>query len=129
MSRAGLPKKIFSVEVQRVGGHLETYGCRSDCFDPSHPSRNLAMPEFIRPPALSPRQEQLCSLIERLTAANGYPPSLREVSAAMNVHHTRVAQLAVTTQAKGYLTRTPGIARSWRVVRPDTSKATSKRGR
>lgn len=77
---------------------------------------------FVPAPALSPRQRQLCETIERLTAANGYPPSVREAAVAMGVHPSRVAQLAASTRAKGHLAHNPKVARSWRVVKPATSK-------
>jgi SOS-response transcriptional repressor LexA len=87
------------------------------------------MTGFIPAPALSPRQKQLIETIERMTADRGFPPTLVECAAAMGLHPSRIHQLASTTERKGWLCREPKIARSWRVVRPDTSKATSKRGR
>lgn len=79
---------------------------------------------------LSPRQRQLCETIDRLTKQKGYAPSMREAADAMGVHPSRVAQLAASTQAKGYLVRDPKAARSWRVVEPAApTKAPSKRDR
>lgn len=77
---------------------------------------------------LSPRQRQLVATIERLTADRGFPPSLAEAAVAMGVHPSRIHQLALTTERKGYLTREPKVARSWRVVKP-AAPATRKHGR
>lgn len=70
---------------------------------------------------LSPRQRQLVETIERLTAARGWPPTMAEAAAAMNVHRSRVQQLAQSAAAKGWLVREPRAARSWRVIRPPVS--------
>ena len=72
-------------------------------------------------PLLSARQKQLCQTIEKLTAArHGVPPSVREVAAEMRLHPSRIGQLAATTAMKGALVREPRVARSWRVVKPET---------
>ncbi len=70
------------------------------------------------PSRLSRRQQQLIETVERLTRERGFPPTLREAAAAMGVCFSRVGQLARTAQAKGAMTREPGAARSWRVVKP-----------
>jgi len=76
--------------------------------------------KFPRPPLLSRRQQELCDVIERLAAKRGgIAPSVREVAVEMNLHPSRIAQLAATTAAKGRLVREPRVARAWRVVRPD----------
>lgn len=84
------------------------------------------MATSIPVPRLSPRQRQLCEVIQALTVAKGYPPSLREAAEVMGLHTSRVAQLANTTARKGAITRDPRVARSWRVVKPE---APAKRGR
>jgi repressor LexA len=73
---------------------------------------------------LSKRQEQLCRTIETLTADRGFPPSVREIAAAMGVHASRAAQLVRTAEARGAVAREPRVARSLRVT-----QAASKRGR
>lgn len=78
------------------------------------------MPPFI-PRMLSPRQRQLVCTIEQLTRERGFPPSMKEVAAVMNVHTSRISQLAAETAWKGAITRTPGCSRSWRVVAPASS--------
>ncbi|NCX99804.1 MAG: hypothetical protein EBX35_14810 [Planctomycetia bacterium] len=62
------------------------------------------MTKFVAPHPLSPRQRQLCDVIERLTADRGFPPTLAECATAVK---------------KGWLLREPKVARSWRVTRPD----------
>lgn len=76
------------------------------------------MPMFIAPPLLSKRQSQLIEAIQRFEAANGYRPSVREVARVMGLAPSRIQQLASSTEAKGALVRVPGVARSWRVVKP-----------
>lgn len=80
----------------------------------------------LQVPKLSARQAQLCATVTQLTEAKGYPPTLVEVAAAMRLHPSRVHQLLRTTEAKGFIARTPRCARSMRVVRHEAS---TKRGR
>ncbi len=74
---------------------------------------------------LSARQRELCDVVTRLTEARGFPPSCREIAAAMGVHFSRAAQLMKSTAAKGSVTFEPGVARSIRVIRPPEAKAKS----
>lgn len=74
---------------------------------------------FIPAPLLSPRQAQLVATIEALTASRGFSPSVRELAAAMNISVARAAQLVASTEAKGALTREPGVARSLRIAKPE----------
>lgn len=76
------------------------------------------MTTFIPAPLLSKRQSQLLEAIERFEAANGYKPSMREVSRVMGLAPSRIQQLASSTEAKGCLVRVPGVARSWQIVKP-----------
>ena len=82
------------------------------------------MTKFVAPHPLSPRQRQLCDVIERLTADRGFPPTLAECAAVMKVHPSRAAQIATSTVKKGWLLREPKVARSWRVTRPDVKADT-----
>lgn len=75
------------------------------------------MPAVATAP-LSPRQRQLCEVIEQLTRERGYPPSMAEAAAAMRLHVSRISQLARATAEKGAIARSPGCSRSWRVVAP-----------
>lgn len=74
---------------------------------------------YVKPPLLSARQQQLVRCIQQLTAArDGLPPSIREIASAMQVHPSRVQQLARSTQAKGAISRDARTARSWRILLP-----------
>jgi repressor LexA len=78
---------------------------------------------------LSPRQSELCATIDRLAKVKGYSPSLQEVADEMGIAVSGVFHLARSTEQKGALTRVPGVARSWRVVKPASpTKAGPKRG-
>lgn len=72
---------------------------------------------------LSPRQRQLIATVERLTADRGFPPTLAEAARDMGIHPSRVHQLAISTERKGFLAREPRVARSWRVVKPAVAAA------
>lgn len=78
---------------------------------------------------LSPRQAQLCETINRLAKSKGYPPSLQEVADEVGLAVSRVFQLTRSTERRGALARTPGIARSWRVVKPAKPTKSEKRDR
>ena len=71
-------------------------------------------------PSLSPRQRQLIEVVERLTSDHGYPPSCREIGAAMGVHHSRAHQLIAAAAARGAIVRDPGKTRSVRVLHRPT---------
>ena len=64
------------------------------------------------------RQRQLLHAVEQMTEANGYSPTLRELAKAMSVSLTWVAILMESCEQKGLIARVPGIARTWRVIRP-----------
>lgn len=80
------------------------------------------MPTFIPAPLLSKRQSQLIEAIERFETDRGYKPSVREIARVMGLAPSRIQQLAATTEAKGALVRVPGVARSWRVVKPQPKR-------
>lgn len=75
---------------------------------------------FVPCPLLSRRQQQLVAAVERLTAARGFAPSLRELADELNVHPSRIGQLVASTAAKGRIAHVPRVARSLRVI-PDRS--------
>ena len=62
------------------------------------------------------RQQQLLDAVEQMTAANGYPPTMRELATAMAVSLTRIAQLMAACEQQGFITKVPGISRTYRVV-------------
>jgi SOS-response transcriptional repressor LexA len=94
-----------------------------------NPIGDITMPtSFMNAGSLTDRQAQLCATIDRLATERGYPPSMSEVADEMRFSISRIAELARSAERKGALTRAPGIARSWRVVKPE-AKATTKRSR
>ncbi len=62
------------------------------------------------------RQRQLLDAVERMTEANGFAPTLRELAKAMAVSLTRIAQLMAACEEQGLIRRMPGICRSCRVI-------------
>jgi hypothetical protein len=84
---------------------------------------------WISPPLLSRRQEALVAAVERLTAARGFAPSLRELADELRVHPSRIGQLVASTAAKGRISHVPRVARSLRVIPPTDRRSTpSTRG-
>jgi len=63
------------------------------------------------------RQQQLLDAVKRMTEANGFAPTLRELAKAMAVSLTRIAQLMAACEEQGLIRKVPGICRSYRVVR------------
>ena len=63
------------------------------------------------------RQQQLLDAVEQMTEANGYPPTMRELATAMAVSLTRIAQLMAACEEQGFITKVPGISRTYRVIR------------
>jgi len=63
------------------------------------------------------RLRQILDAVEQMTAATGYPPTMRELARAMAVSLTRVAQLMAVCEQQGLISKVPGICRSYRVVR------------
>jgi len=62
------------------------------------------------------RQRQLLDAVERMTEANGFAPTLRELATAMELSLTRIAQLMESCQEQGLISGSSGIARTWRVI-------------
>lgn len=85
-------------------------------------TRSTRTAMYIRPPLLSERQRQFCDVVEALTRTRGFAPTVRETARAMGLTVGRVHDLAKTTAAKGCLERVPRAARSWRVIRPSTTR-------
>lgn len=73
--------------------------------------------------ALSARQRQVLDLIRQALATRGYPPSLRELAAALGARqHCSARRHVIALVAKGYLARDAG-ARSLRVLDPPCAPA------
>jgi SOS-response transcriptional repressor LexA len=64
------------------------------------------------------RQRQLLDTVEQMTEAKQYPPTLRELAKSMSVSLSRIAQLMAACEEQGLIRKVPGIARTWRVIRP-----------
>lgn len=72
---------------------------------------------------MKPRHQQLLAAIRDLTDACGYRPTMRELSAAMGLSLGRVHQLVAACEREGLIARKPGIARTYRAAREETSHA------
>ncbi len=69
---------------------------------------------------LTARQYQVISALRRLTASNGYQPSLRELGAALDPPVTQtnaVSDHLKALERKGWIKRTPGRARGIEVLK------------
>ncbi len=62
------------------------------------------------------RMHDLARAVEKLTRSEGYPPTLREVAAAIGVNTPRAHQLAHRARERGLLTFRDGSPRTLRVV-------------
>ena len=56
-------------------------------------------------PQLTPKQRQFLDYFQRVTAAEGAPPSLRRAARDLGVSHTAVAQSLKVLESKGYVKR------------------------
>lgn len=67
---------------------------------------------------LPPRQQQVLAFIADFTAGNGYPPSLREISAHLGVTgNTTVLSHLEALERKGYIRRDAGNSRGIVLIR------------
>lgn len=71
----------------------------------------------IVPKPLTPRQEQLCEALDRLTRKQGYSPSIAELATELGVGHSRCHSLLRALLLKGAVACAPGVARSWRLAK------------
>ncbi|MCZ4123485.1 hypothetical protein [Streptomyces sp. H39-S7] len=71
------------------------------------------------PRYLTDRQEQIAKVIVEWTDLYGYPPSVREIGAAVGLRSpATVAHHLQIMESMGVLTRVPGRHRSYQVHRP-----------
>lgn len=87
-------------------------------------------PPGIRPDkfGLTERQAAIIAFIEREVARRGYPPSMREIGAAVKLASTSsVAHQLMALERKGFLYRDPHRPRAYRVRRIDTGTDTAPR--
>jgi SOS-response transcriptional repressor LexA len=65
---------------------------------------------------MPPRERDLVAAVARLTARNGWPPSIKELAAEIAVSTSRVKQLVSRCVDRQALHRQPGQARGLRVL-------------
>ena len=72
--------------------------------------------------ALTDRQREVLAAIEQYIRAYGYPPSFRELGALMGVTSTNaVEDVLAALERRGYIRRTPRIARGIVIVKGATA--------
>jgi repressor LexA len=77
---------------------------------------------------LTERQESIVGFLTSYTADKGYTPSMREVADFLGgVSTNAVEGHYKALETKGYIARTPRIARSLRILKPLPPKGKSKR--
>jgi repressor LexA len=75
--------------------------------------------------ALSERQKRMMNFITRFSVEHGYPPTIREIGAAVGIPSTSVVNYNLNVlQREGYLTRSPDVSRGISIVEleRDTTK-------
>lgn len=76
---------------------------------------------------LTDRQDSIYRFLHSYTAEKGYTPSMRDVANFLGgVSTNAVEGHYKALEAKGYITRTPRIARSLRLVKPLTPSGKAK---
>jgi repressor LexA len=69
---------------------------------------------------LSDRQKRILTFISQFAAERGYPPTIREIGAAVGIPSTSVVNYNLNVlQREGYLTRSPDVSRGISVVEPE----------
>lgn len=61
------------------------------------------------------RREEVLQIIRSHVAANGYPPTVREIAAALNVGHSTAQRAILELIAEGKIERQGGAARGLKV--------------
>ena len=66
---------------------------------------------------LSERQENILKFIGQFSAENGYPPTIREIGAAVDIPSTSVVNYNLNVlKREGYLNRSPDVSRGITLV-------------
>lgn len=81
------------------------------------------MPPTEKP--LTPRQSDFISAIQELSR-QGFPPSLSEIAARLEISLTRTAALGRECEERGAARHEPRIPRSWRIVSPARGRQRSR---
>ena len=72
---------------------------------------------------LTGRQRVVLEEVARLTAANGWPPTIRELGEALGISSTNgVRRHLEVLERKGFITREPGTARGLKVIKETESE-------
>jgi repressor LexA len=80
-------------------------------------ARELAMTE-----GLSVRQKGILDFVQEFLKENGYPPTIREIGAAMGISSTSVVSYHLQKlEAFGHIARNPDISRGMRLTRTEVS--------
>ena len=73
---------------------------------------------------LTPRQKQCLDFISAFWVEHGYAPSFGEIAEALGAKsRSSVTPLVSKLEGRGYIERTPYLARSIRVIRTDAPQA------
>lgn len=73
----------------------------------------------VGPDGLTGRQSAIVAFIEEAVSRRGYPPSMREIGAAVKLKSTSsVAHQLMTLERKGFIYRDPHTPRAYRVRKP-----------
>ncbi|GAA0495097.1 hypothetical protein Ade02nite_19210 [Paractinoplanes deccanensis] len=73
-------------------------------------------------PLLTPTQSRILAAIREYASINGYPPTVRELSAKVRLSVTGVQYQLEQLQAKGWIRRVPGRPRALVVLDPATGQ-------
>jgi len=76
---------------------------------------------------LSERQQEILDFLTAFTAKNGYPPSVRDIGAAVGLSSSSTVHSHLSAlEDKGYIKRDPSSARAISVISPDGGSSTQK---
>lgn len=72
---------------------------------------------------LTDRQRETLDFIARYTEENGYPPATRDISSHFGISVRAIQDHLAALQKKGYLSKSDGCSRSFRVLHDQREKA------
>ena len=73
---------------------------------------------------MKPTPAAVARAVKRLTAARGYPPTIREVGELLGVDKTAAHRAVEAAQTAGVIERRAGLQRTMRVIEPAARKNT-----
>lgn len=65
---------------------------------------------------LTNRQQAVLTWIETYIADHEFPPTIREISIGFDCNHNGIVKHLEALERKGFLRRTPGVARGLRLL-------------